>query len=37
MPQNAHATAKAGVVALTLQLVVEGGPYGIRANVICPA
>jgi NAD(P)-dependent dehydrogenase (short-subunit alcohol dehydrogenase family) len=36
MPQNAHSTAKGGVVALTLQLVVEGGPYGIRANVISP-
>jgi NAD(P)-dependent dehydrogenase (short-subunit alcohol dehydrogenase family) len=36
MPQNAHSAAKGGVVALTLQLVVEGGPYGIRANVISP-
>ncbi len=36
MPQNAHATAKAGVIALTLQLVVEGGPHRIRANVISP-
>jgi NAD(P)-dependent dehydrogenase (short-subunit alcohol dehydrogenase family) len=36
MPQNAHSTAKGGVVALTLQLVVEGGPHGIRANVISP-
>ncbi|WP_030435921.1 SDR family NAD(P)-dependent oxidoreductase [Actinoplanes subtropicus] len=36
MAQNAHSTAKGGVVALTLQLVVEGGPYGIRANVISP-
>ena len=36
MPQNAHSTAKGGVVALTLQLVVEGGPYRIRANVISP-
>jgi NAD(P)-dependent dehydrogenase (short-subunit alcohol dehydrogenase family) len=36
MPQNAHATAKGGVIALTLQLVVEGGPHGIRANVISP-
>jgi NAD(P)-dependent dehydrogenase (short-subunit alcohol dehydrogenase family) len=36
MPQNAHGTAKGGVVALTLQLVVEGGPHGIRANVISP-
>ena len=29
-------TAKGGVIALTLQLVVEGGPHGIRANVISP-
>jgi meso-butanediol dehydrogenase/(S,S)-butanediol dehydrogenase/diacetyl reductase len=36
MPQNAHSAAKGGVVALTLQLVVEGGPLGIRANVISP-
>jgi NAD(P)-dependent dehydrogenase (short-subunit alcohol dehydrogenase family) len=36
MPQNAHSAAKGGVIALTLQLVVEGGPFGIRANVISP-
>lgn len=36
MAQNAHSTAKGGVIALTLQLVVEGGPFGIRANVISP-
>lgn len=36
MPQNAHGAAKAGVVALTLHLVVEGGPHNIRANVIPP-
>lgn len=36
MPQNAHGTAKAGVISLTRQLVVEGGPHGIRANVISP-
>lgn len=36
MAQNAHSSAKGGVLALTLQLVVEGGPYGIRANVISP-
>lgn len=32
----AYAAAKGGVIALTLQLVVEGGPHGIRANVISP-
>jgi NAD(P)-dependent dehydrogenase (short-subunit alcohol dehydrogenase family) len=36
MPQNAHSAAKGGVIALTLQLVVEGGPHAIRANVISP-
>jgi len=36
MPQNAHSAAKGGVIALTLQLVVEGGPHGIRANTISP-
>jgi meso-butanediol dehydrogenase/(S,S)-butanediol dehydrogenase/diacetyl reductase len=36
MAQNAHSTAKGGVLALTLQLVVEGGPHRIRANVISP-
>ena len=36
MPQNAHSAAKGGVIALTLQLVVEGGPLGVRANVISP-
>jgi len=36
MQQNAHSAAKGGVIALTLQLVVEGGPHGIRANCISP-
>jgi meso-butanediol dehydrogenase / (S,S)-butanediol dehydrogenase / diacetyl reductase len=36
MAQNAHGAAKGGVVALTMQLVIEGGPHGIRANVISP-
>lgn len=36
MPQNAHAAAKAGVIALTNQIVVEGTPYKIRANCISP-
>lgn len=36
MPQNAHGTAKAGVISLTRQLVVEGGPHRIRANTISP-
>ncbi|MEI2764475.1 MAG: SDR family oxidoreductase [Dermatophilaceae bacterium] len=36
MPQNAHSAAKGGVLALTLQLAVEGGPHRIRANVVSP-
>ncbi|GGH33567.1 SDR family NAD(P)-dependent oxidoreductase [Microbacterium album] len=36
MPQNAHGAAKAGVINLTQQLAVEGGPHGIRAVCISP-
>jgi meso-butanediol dehydrogenase/(S,S)-butanediol dehydrogenase/diacetyl reductase len=36
MPQQAHAAAKAGVIALSNNLVVEGAAYGIRVNVISP-
>ena len=36
MPQNVHGTAKAGVINLTQQLAVEGGPHGIRAVAISP-
>lgn len=36
MPQNAHSSAKGGVLSLTLQLAVEGGPHRIRANAISP-
>lgn len=36
MPQQAHAAAKAGVIALSNNLVVEGAPHGIRVNVISP-
>lgn len=32
----AHAATKAGVLGLTRQLAVEGGPYGIRVNAISP-
>jgi len=37
MPQNAHGAAKGGVLALTMQLAVEGGPHGIRVNAVSPA
>ncbi|MEV4686423.1 SDR family NAD(P)-dependent oxidoreductase [Microbacterium sp. LWH3-1.2] len=36
MPQNVHGAAKAGVINLTQQLAVEGGPHGIRAICISP-
>jgi NAD(P)-dependent dehydrogenase (short-subunit alcohol dehydrogenase family) len=36
MAQNAHGTAKAGVINLTQQLAVEGGPYGIRVVCVSP-
>ena len=32
----AHSAAKGGIIALTRQLAVEGGPSGIRANTISP-
>jgi len=37
MPQNAHGAAKGGVLALTYQLVIEGGPHHIRVNAVSPA
>ncbi|HMK11063.1 MAG TPA: SDR family NAD(P)-dependent oxidoreductase [Acidimicrobiales bacterium] len=37
MPQNAHGATKAGVLGLTYELAVEGGPFGIRVNAISPA
>lgn len=36
MSQNAHGTAKGGVISLTQQLAAEGGKYGIRAVSISP-
>ena len=36
MPQNVHGAAKAGVINLTQQLAVEGGPHRIRVNAISP-
>ena len=36
MEQNAHGTAKGGVLSLTRQLAVEGGKYGIRAVAVSP-
>src|ERR1700712_614607 len=36
MPQNAHGTAKGGVISLTQQLAAEGGRHGIRAVAVSP-
>jgi len=36
LPSIAHSTAKAGIIALTRQLAMEGAPHGIRANSISP-
>lgn len=36
MPQNAHGTAKGGVLSLTRQFAAEGGAYGIRAVAVSP-
>ena len=36
LPSLAHPTAKAGIIAMTRQLAVEGRAHGIRANSISP-
>ena len=36
LPGLAHSAAKGGVIAMTRQLAMEGGPHGIRANTISP-
>ena len=36
LPQVAHSAGKAGVIGMTRQLAVEGGPFGIRANSLSP-
>jgi NAD(P)-dependent dehydrogenase (short-subunit alcohol dehydrogenase family) len=36
VPQDAYATSKGGVIALTKQTAVQFGPKQIRSNVICP-
>jgi NAD(P)-dependent dehydrogenase (short-subunit alcohol dehydrogenase family) len=36
LPSLAHTTAKAGIIAMTRQLAMEGREYGIRANSISP-
>jgi NAD(P)-dependent dehydrogenase (short-subunit alcohol dehydrogenase family) len=36
LPAIAHSTAKAGIVAMTRHLAMEGAPHGIRANSISP-
>ena len=36
-PALAHCAGKGGVLAMTRQLAMEGGPHGIRVNSISPA
>jgi NAD(P)-dependent dehydrogenase (short-subunit alcohol dehydrogenase family) len=36
LPGIAHGAAKAGVMAMTRQMAVEGGPYNVRVNSISP-
>lgn len=36
LPALAHSAAKGGVIAMTKQIAMEGGPLGIRANSISP-
>lgn len=36
LPGIAHTAAKGGVLAMTRQMAMEGGPHGIRANTISP-
>jgi NAD(P)-dependent dehydrogenase (short-subunit alcohol dehydrogenase family) len=36
VPQDAYATSKGAVIALTKQLAVQFGPQKVRTNVICP-
>lgn len=35
--QSAHGASKGGILGLTYQLAVEGGPLGIRVNAVSPA
>jgi len=37
MRQSAHGASKGGILGLTYQLAVEGGPLGIRVNAVSPA
>jgi NAD(P)-dependent dehydrogenase (short-subunit alcohol dehydrogenase family) len=36
LPAMAHMAAKGGVIAVTKQIAMEGGPHGIRCNTISP-
>jgi len=36
VPQDAYATSKGGIIALTKQLAVQFGPKKVRSNAICP-
>ena len=34
--KSAYVTAKHGLLGLTRSMAKEGGPHGVRANIICP-
>ncbi len=36
LPSLAHTTAKAGIIAMTRQLAMEGAPHGVRVNSLSP-
>jgi NAD(P)-dependent dehydrogenase (short-subunit alcohol dehydrogenase family) len=36
LPALAHMAAKGGVIAMSKQIAMEGGPYGVRCNTISP-
>lgn len=35
--KSAYAASKAGIIGLTKSIAIEGGPFGITCNAICPA